>query len=65
VKNLKYSRVLTRSAERVAAEGYRGLQEGRRVVVPGFANRVVTVLGRIMPRRWLLEMSDSHNRNRA
>ena len=35
------SPLLTRSAGRVAADGYRGLKEGRRVVVPGFANKVV------------------------
>ena len=36
-----FSPLLTRSAERVAREGYRGLKAGRRVVVPGFANKVV------------------------
>jgi uncharacterized protein len=42
--------LLTRSAERVAREGYRGLEEGRAVVVPGSANRVVTALIPLVPR---------------
>jgi short-subunit dehydrogenase len=42
--------LLTRSAERVAREGYRGLEEGRAVVVPGSANRVVTTLIPLVPR---------------
>ena len=32
----------TRSAERVARDGYRGLKAGRRMVVPASANQVVT-----------------------
>src|SRR5262249_45620237 len=40
--------VLTRgtaghAAERVAQDGYRGLKEGRRVVVPGGVNRIATL----------------------
>jgi short-subunit dehydrogenase len=64
VKAMNFPRSLTRSAERVAEEGYRGLQEGRRVVVPGFANKAVAALARILPRHWLLELSGSRNRAR-
>ncbi|HXD45472.1 MAG TPA: SDR family oxidoreductase [Pseudolabrys sp.] len=42
--------VLARPAERVAREGYAGLMAGRRVVVPGGPNRLVTVLPRLLPR---------------
>jgi len=56
--------LLTRSAERVARAGYRALKEGRRVVVPGFANKVVTVLSRIVPRPVLLKITDLHQRGR-
>lgn len=41
---------LARSAERVAREGYEGFMGGHRVVVPGFANRIVTLLPRLLPR---------------
>jgi uncharacterized protein len=42
--------LLTRSPERVARDGYRALKEGWRVVVPGSANRVVTLLAPLAPR---------------
>ncbi len=48
--------ILDRSAERVAHDGYRGLMAGRRVVVPGLANHVVTVLPRLAPRRYVLSV---------
>ncbi|HEY4775655.1 MAG TPA: short-chain dehydrogenase, partial [Xanthobacteraceae bacterium] len=44
------NRVLARSAEEVARAGYRGLMEGRRCVVPGWQNRLVTMLPRFLPR---------------
>ena len=37
-------RILIRSAEQVARDGYRGLKAGRRVVVPGFVNSMATTL---------------------
>jgi uncharacterized protein len=49
--------LLVRSAERVAQDGYNGLMRGRRVVVPGSANKVAALLARLMPRRlvsWML-----------
>jgi short-subunit dehydrogenase len=59
-----FSSLLTRSAERVAREGYHGLKAGRRVVVPGFANKVVTSLVRFVPRPLLLRATDLHQRGR-
>jgi short-subunit dehydrogenase len=47
---------LSRSAERVAQNGYDGLMRGRRVVVPGSANRVAAWLARLLPRRLVLWM---------
>ena len=54
--------LLTRSAERVARDGYRGLKEGRRMVVPGSANRVVTALIPMIPRGMLLKLADLRKR---
>jgi short-subunit dehydrogenase len=54
--------VLTKSAERVAEDGYRGLQRGSRVVVPGVMNKAVTGFVRFIPRRFLLRAIDRHNR---
>ena len=56
--------LLTRSAEQVAEAGYRGLKQGRRVVVPGFANKVVTMLMRVVPRPVLITATDRHQRGR-
>ncbi len=46
--------ILAQPADYVAERGYRGLMEGHRVIVPGVANRVVTVLTRLVPRRLLM-----------
>ena len=45
---------LTQSAERVAEAGYRGLMRGHRTVVPGLANKLVTYIVPLVPRRLLL-----------
>jgi short-subunit dehydrogenase len=44
------------SPERVAAEAYRGLQRGRRVVVPGMAIKAAPLLARLLPRAVLLRL---------
>jgi short-subunit dehydrogenase len=56
--------LLTQSAERVAELGYRGLMAGRRTVIPGLANKLVTVLIRIVPRRFLLAAVDRRQSRR-
>lgn len=45
-----YPRFLTRSASRVAREGYDGLMAGRRVVIPGTHVKVTAALLRLLPR---------------
>ncbi|MCC6775979.1 MAG: SDR family oxidoreductase [Hyphomicrobiales bacterium] len=57
-------RLVTCSAERVAREGYRGLLEGRRVVVPGIANKLVAAVTRFVPRPALLAAIDARQRGR-
>jgi short-subunit dehydrogenase len=49
-----FPRFLSRTAERVARDGYDGLMCGQRVVVPGTDNKVVTVLARFLPRGLVL-----------
>ena len=56
--------VLALPAERVAREGYRGLMQGRRLVVPGAGNKAVTILSRLVPRGLLLTMIAARQRNR-
>jgi short-subunit dehydrogenase len=60
-----FPRALTRSAERVAQDGYRGLKEGRRLVVPGFPNRVIAALAPMLPRGFMLNMTGRRNRRRV
>lgn len=55
---------LTVSAARVAEAGYRGLMRGRRTVVPGLANKLVTVIVPLVPRRLLLRVIGSRQRRR-
>lgn len=46
--------VLSRSAERVARDGYAGFMGGHRIVVPGGPNRIATLLPRLLPRGLIL-----------
>jgi len=47
-----------RSAERVAREGYEGFMAGHRVVVPGTPNRIATLVPRLLPRGFMLAMTE-------
>jgi uncharacterized protein len=47
---------LSRSAVRVAREGYDGLMHGKRVVIPGSDNKVAALLPRLLPRALMLAM---------
>lgn len=57
-------RLLEMPADRVAEAGYRGLMAGRRLVVPGFMNKVVTVLPRLVPRAWVIEAAHARQKGR-
>ena len=65
ISGTSYPSLLTRSAEQVAEAGYRGLKAGRRVVVPGFANKMVTTFLRFVPRPLLLKATDRHQKGRG
>jgi len=54
VRTTQEQPLFTQTPERVAQEGYCGLVAGRRLVIPGFANKLVTFLLRITPRRMAL-----------
>jgi hypothetical protein len=56
--------LLTRSAESVAEAGYRGLMQGRRVVIPGLPNKLVTLVVRLAPRRMVLKVIDARQSRR-
>jgi uncharacterized protein len=46
--------IFSRSAGRVARDGYHGLMDGQRLVVPGKANRFLTLLPHLLPRTFML-----------
>jgi len=48
--------IMDRSAEEVARVGYDGLMRGRRLVVPGWQNRFVSRIPRLLPRGLLLDL---------
>ena len=56
--------ILTRSAEQVAEQGYRALMKGQRVAVAGWANKIATILIRMVPNWVLLAAVDSRQRRR-
>jgi short-subunit dehydrogenase len=56
---------LTVPADRVAREGFDGLMQGRRVVLPGAATKVVSLLPRILPVGALLRVTAAREKNRA
>jgi short-subunit dehydrogenase len=59
-----YSPLLTYTATRTAELGYRGLMGGKRLVIPGFANKAVTILAALLPRRVVLALHDGYQRRR-
>jgi len=48
----------------VAEAGYRGLMRGQRSIVPGLANKLVTLAIRVIPRRRLLRAVDRRQSQR-
>src|SRR5271165_2131986 len=62
--NHEWFPVLTRSVESVAKDAYRGLKTGRRLIVPGLANKMVPLLSRITPRPILLKVVHALQKDR-
>ena len=59
------SPLLGRTAEQVAQAGYDGFMAGKRVVIPGFGNKIVSFLPRFLPRVLVLRAIESYQRNRG
>jgi len=58
-------RMLTYSAEWVAQQGYDGLMRGRRIVVPGWGNKLVRLALGATPKRFVLSAADKSMQRRA
>ena len=57
--------LLGKSAEKVAKAGYDGFMAGRRLVVPGFGNKLATILPRLLPRSLMLSTLERYQRGRS
>jgi uncharacterized protein len=57
--------LLGRTAEQVAQAGYDGFMAGKRMVIPGFGNKVMSTLPRFLPRGVMLKVLDSYQRDRG
>ena len=59
------SRLLGRTAQEVAEAGYDGFMAGKRLVIPGIGNKVVSVVSRLVPRGVLLNAVGSYQSGRG
>jgi short-subunit dehydrogenase len=57
--------LLGRTAAQVAQAGYDGFMAGRRVVIPGFGNKVMSFLPLLLSRGVMLKLLASYQRNRG
>ena len=57
--------LLGQTAKQVAEAGYKGFMAGKRLVIPGFANKVVSFLPRLVPRGLVLSTLDTYQHQRA
>jgi uncharacterized protein len=53
------------SPDQVAQAAYDGFMAGKRVVIPGFGNKIVSALPRFLPRSTVLKFIDSYQRDRG
>ncbi len=53
-KSMLFSRHLNLPSEAVARAGYEGMKRGKEIVIPGFKNRLVVQMLRVMPRKFVV-----------
>ncbi len=58
-----FPHLLSRTALRVARDGYDGLMRGKRVVLPGSGNKIAALLARLLPRRLVLGLTRAATRS--
>src|SRR5437879_2831594 len=59
------SRLLGRTAREVAEAGYEGFMAGKRLVIPGIGNKIVSIMARIAPRGLVLNAIGSYQSGRG
>lgn len=56
---------LGRTAEEVAQAGYAGFMSGKRVVIPGVGNKIMSLIPRLVPRGLMLRTIEGYQRGRG
>ena len=56
--------LLVRPADKVAREAYEAFMQGRALVIPGFGNKILASLPRLLPRRVTAGLVEASQRNR-
>jgi short-subunit dehydrogenase len=64
IDETRLPRLLTCTAEQVARQGYDGLMRGKRIVVPGWGNRLLRAVVRATPNALLLPLIDAGMKGR-
>jgi short-subunit dehydrogenase len=59
------SRLLDRTADQVAQAGYDGFMAGKRLVIPGVGNKIVSLMPKLLPRGLVLKTLESYQRGRG
>jgi len=57
--------LLGRTADQVAQAGYDGFMAGKRLVIPGVGNKIVSLLPKLLPRGLVLRTLESYQRDRG
>jgi len=62
---MKSKMMAVMDARKVAEAGYDGMMRGKKVVIPGLINRILTVGARVGPRDWSTAIAGSMNKNKS
>jgi short-subunit dehydrogenase len=58
-------RFLRLTPAQVAEAGYQGFMAGKRLVIPGLGNKIMSMVPRFVSRGFMLQTIESHQRNRG
>jgi len=64
IQLMKSKMMAVMDAQNVAQSGYQGMMSGKKVIVPGFINRMLAIGARVGPRDWSAAIAGSMNKNK-
>ena len=65
IQLMKSKVVAVLDAAAVAKQGYEGMMRGKKVIIPGFMNRLLALGARVGPRDWSTAIAGSMNKNKS